>query len=212
MHRFLLIGATLLLAPAAQAAILWQATLPGGGGGPVYFDDFISLPSVTASGSTWIGISGGTITSADWHIDGELTKLWWELISEDDEGNQEIYLNGNEYIYSNGCTVTPGAPSCSSAGLLSRLHNNTVRVDFTAPVSYNNCFPFDGQFDTDCAKIYNLGGAGFSIEANGPGDITLTIHDTAIPGAVPEPAGWALLIAGFGLTGAVLRRRRLRNA
>jgi hypothetical protein len=28
--------------------------------------------------------------------------------------------------------------------------------------------------------------------------------------AVPEPANWALLIAGFGLTGAALRRRRYR--
>ena len=27
------------------------------------------------------------------------------------------------------------------------------------------------------------------------------------PGAVPEPATWAMLIAGFGLTGAALRRR-----
>lgn len=27
-------------------------------------------------------------------------------------------------------------------------------------------------------------------------------------GTVPEPAAWALLIAGFGLTGAMLRRRR----
>ena len=27
-------------------------------------------------------------------------------------------------------------------------------------------------------------------------------------GAVPEPASWALMIAGFGMTGAVLRRRR----
>jgi hypothetical protein len=28
------------------------------------------------------------------------------------------------------------------------------------------------------------------------------------PGGVPEPASWALLIAGFGLTGAAMRRRR----
>ena len=28
--------------------------------------------------------------------------------------------------------------------------------------------------------------------------------------AVPEPASWALMIAGFGLTGAAMRRRRLR--
>ncbi|HET6971707.1 MAG TPA: PEPxxWA-CTERM sorting domain-containing protein [Phenylobacterium sp.] len=31
----------------------------------------------------------------------------------------------------------------------------------------------------------------------------------AVGAAVPEPAAWALMIAGFGLTGATLRRRRL---
>jgi hypothetical protein len=31
---------------------------------------------------------------------------------------------------------------------------------------------------------------------------------TAAPGAVPEPASWALMIAGFGLAGAALRRRQ----
>lgn len=31
-------------------------------------------------------------------------------------------------------------------------------------------------------------------------------------GAVPEPASWAMLIAGFGLTGATLRRRRPATA
>nr|WP_197042065.1 esterase-like activity of phytase family protein [Sandarakinorhabdus oryzae] len=34
------------------------------------------------------------------------------------------------------------------------------------------------------------------------------LFDSALFG-VPEPASWAMLIAGFGLTGAVLRRRRL---
>lgn len=32
---------------------------------------------------------------------------------------------------------------------------------------------------------------------------------TGFEGAVPEPASWAMLIAGFGLTGAAMRRRRL---
>jgi hypothetical protein len=27
-------------------------------------------------------------------------------------------------------------------------------------------------------------------------------------GVVPEPASWAMLLAGFGLTGAMMRRRR----
>lgn len=32
------------------------------------------------------------------------------------------------------------------------------------------------------------------------------------PGVVPEPATWAMMIAGFGLTGAAIRRRKTRVA
>lgn len=32
------------------------------------------------------------------------------------------------------------------------------------------------------------------------------------PGGVPEPAAWALMLAGFGLTGSVIRRRRVSLA
>ena len=43
-------------------------------------------------------------------------------------------------------------------------------------------------------------------------DITYSVDPTGgvgIPGGpVPEPAAWALMIAGFGLTGAAMRRRR----
>ncbi len=43
------------------------------------------------------------------------------------------------------------------------------------------------------------------------GSITYIYDPIAVPptGGVPEPASWAMLIAGFGLVGAVLRRRRL---
>jgi len=36
------------------------------------------------------------------------------------------------------------------------------------------------------------------------------VHDS-LPG-VPEPASWALMIGGFGMSGAMLRRRRLATA
>lgn len=34
------------------------------------------------------------------------------------------------------------------------------------------------------------------------------VVNEGVPGGVPEPASWALMISGFGLTGAALRRRR----
>jgi hypothetical protein len=33
-------------------------------------------------------------------------------------------------------------------------------------------------------------------------------YETVVPSAVPEPATWAMMIAGFGLAGAAARRRR----
>lgn len=44
---------------------------------------------------------------------------------------------------------------------------------------------------------------------NGHGDF---LDGPAPEGAIPEPASWAMLIAGFGLTGVALRRRRATTA
>jgi hypothetical protein len=42
--------------------------------------------------------------------------------------------------------------------------------------------------------------------------VTGVLSATGTFTAVPEPASWAMLIAGFGLTGAVMRRRRMALA
>ncbi|AGH49271.1 MULTISPECIES: PEPxxWA-CTERM sorting domain-containing protein [Sphingomonadales] len=44
--------------------------------------------------------------------------------------------------------------------------------------------------------------AGVAVKHSTGANLTL-----AIPAAVPEPASWAMMIAGFGLTGAAMRRR-----
>ena len=48
--------------------------------------------------------------------------------------------------------------------------------------------------------------AGLPLQAVGVGNLQLNIIN--IGGAVPEPSSWAMLIIGFGLVGATLRRRR----
>ncbi|MBL8770374.1 MAG: PEPxxWA-CTERM sorting domain-containing protein [Phenylobacterium sp.] len=40
-------------------------------------------------------------------------------------------------------------------------------------------------------------------------DIDSVVDNVSVSAAVPEPAAWALMIAGFGMTGAALRRRPL---
>jgi len=47
---------------------------------------------------------------------------------------------------------------------------------------------------------------GLPLQGVGVGNLQLNIIN--IGGAVPEPSGWAMLIIGFGLVGATLRRRR----
>ncbi len=57
------------------------------------------------------------------------------------------------------------------------------------------------------ALSINFGGAGFQ----GGDDESWAIDNFALfadDGAVPEPATWALMVGGFGIAGAALRRRR----
>ena len=59
----------------------------------------------------------------------------------------------------------------------------------------------NGTFDTGILGLHGGSKAGYVV--------TATFDWANDPsGAVPEPASWALMITGFGLTGAALRRRR----
>jgi len=78
----------------------------------------------------------------------------------------------------------------------------------------NNVLMVDFRFDT-----YSNGGGIYSAFWNHAspygGDINTNFSYTFTGGwvsAVPEPATWAMLIVGFGLAGAQLRRRQVQHA
>ncbi len=106
--------------------------------------------------------------------------------------------------------------------------NGPVAIGFVAPAATSGSIV--GSFDLTKASTYSsgffntLGGgtvagsrSAFLNGLNG-GLQYFNVHTARFPGGeirgqlvlsvVPEPANWALLIAGFGLTGAVMRRRR----
>jgi hypothetical protein len=46
------------------------------------------------------------------------------------------------------------------------------------------------------------------IFSDNSGSLSIQVDGSTAPGGVPEPATWALMLGGFGLAGAALRRRR----
>ena len=210
LARHAAIAAALLAAAAPSSAAIIYQTSTAFSGGQAFLSDYLTVPQVLTSGSTWVGVSLGTIDYGGWTIDGEEAKLWWEPIPTDD--GEIPYLNGNEYLWSPTCSSTLGAPACSDGGALSTLlSGNLLRGDLSVPPSFNTCYPFNGVYYVDCADSFTVNGVAVDLSvlarvADGT-SVTFTFYD-ADPTVVPEPAAWAMMIAGFGLVGAALRRRK----
>ena len=116
------------------------------------------------------------------------------------------------------CTAAPGTGLAGVAtqvpsfagfplGVTSGTFSNTF--DLTLASTYNPAFITANGGTVASAEAVLLSG----IDA---GRSYFNIHTTAFPGgeirgfltAAPEPGTWALMIIGFGLAGATLRRRR----
>ena len=71
-------------------------------------------------------------------------------------------------------------------------------------VGISNAFgSFDTRFDSGSLEVIGTSSGVFATER------TLTVSNVeSVPGAVPEPATWAMMLLGFGGMGVSLRRRR----
>jgi hypothetical protein len=116
------------------------------------------------------------------------------------------------------CTAVPGTGTAGVAtqlpsfvgfplGVTSGTFSNTF--DLTLASSWNPAFVTANGGTTAGAEAALLAGSA-------AGSAYFNIHTTTFPGGeirgfltpVPEPGAWAIMILGFGLAGATLRRRR----
>lgn len=182
-----------LAVPAAAAIFAFEAILdgasetpanasPGTGFARVIFDDIAQTMSVEAQFQDLIG----TTTAA--HIHGPTAVA--------EAGTAGVMTATPSF---------PGFPLGVTSGSFSNVFDMTLASSYNA--SFLNNLTNQGSVTTASDTM---------LTAMREGRAYFNVHTTQFGGgeirgfltAVPEPGTWALMIAGFGMTGAMLRSRR----
>jgi len=117
--------------------------------------------------------------------------------------------NGNWWEYGVGVTLStsfPSLPSGTAYAVTPDILISTLTANIGRPAS------FGASWDTYYFKYE--GGVGRQVYTDGLSwsNPTATLTTVAVLPDAPEPATWAMMVAGFGLLGIALRRnRRLRT-
>jgi hypothetical protein len=199
MARILAIAAAAALfgSAGAQAAVLFDApaAIPQQADNTDYLVNFAAPGGLANLSFTINGYA--SLDGQNWYEDDftltlnglDIFRGTWNLGGG---GADAIYLNPLGFtannISGNGTDVTWAGGQVNVAGVVNLIAGtNTLKFNYSA-LPYN-----EGQ---------NAGWQDMGDESWGVEKILVT---TA---GVPEPASWALMIGGFGLAGAALRRRR----
>lgn len=171
----------------------------------------------------------GTCTDCQLKADGSYSTATATLVVQNyiADGTHEL-TNANfvSFTYSsniNGFTSSPD--TASDADTVYRFSNTLSGVLGTAPgayrVSFGEIFSYEGNpletttFDTYTDATFNFydsysGGCEGLVCTSDQGVSGFWNGTPATNGAVPEPATWASMIAGFAMVGAGMRRRRAK--
>ena len=94
---------------------------------------------------------------------------------------------------------------------LNATGNLLATLDLSAQFNQNCAGDPNGAYCNWTAVGVNFGGTAYSIDFGGTANRVAFDNITfgsANPGGVPEPAAWAMMLAGFGLVGGAMRRRQ----
>ncbi len=203
MKHILLATAAMLAATSAQAATLYSNPLLTGAIASPGAVSFTAISPVGQSGALSFNLDGfKTLDGLNFYEDDFTLKL---------NGTSILSLSynlgggGANQIFTNtyGATVTGGDPNPNNiGGNGGQLQISLAGLPLT---SGSNTFSF--SYDSPSGDA--LGGTGGHAGPQGTGDEAWGVSSVLLSAesAVPEPASWALMLVGFGMAGAALRRR-----
>jgi hypothetical protein len=209
-------AAVALIAGGAQAAVLYDNG-PGDytvvaftiNYGFTVADSFVLGAGATVTGftfDTW-AFPGDTLTGIDWAIS---STPFGAAIASGTAATSYNFLSSNGFGYDIAHNVVSIAGVALTAGSY-YLNLGNAQVPGGDPIYWDaNSGPSDA-WQTGGAGTYNLANNGFCADGQTCSE-TFTILGGGKDGTVPEPASWALMVAGFGLVGGALRRRTVAIA
>lgn len=210
--RLLAAGAALALAMPAQSALILglfntgtdatNTALPGGNGvtDPHYTVVETGLPAVTFYQSPYVANDADSrwISWSPTGGPGRATTTYRTTFSLAGFDPATVTISGLWAVDNFGRILLNGAETGQS------LPN--AALSFTQLNGFSINSGFVSGLNTLDFVVQELGsGTGLRVD-------NLTGRATALDDAIPEPATWALMIAGFGLAGIALRSRRTNRA
>ena len=215
------VGLLATLALAAPAAASVSLVVNGVDG------TFTSLEP-RSPGVYGVELRGGRAGAADWEI---AAGNWTSEAGRFNQGEFNWAASSDPYAFTlnwtaSGLSFTVGGVTVTDAGVGrgAPLVGNTLKVDLKGVSSFNLAAIDGVTFNQSWSAPQSLlffsadawGGNGFTATGtldieNGGGSrngINFKVGNFTPNGVIPEPATWAMMIAGFGLVGASMRRRR----
>ncbi len=170
----------------------------------------ISYRSVASNGSmTTVGAARswtteyGNLTDVIWGAEGGTLEIAFSLLAP----NTQITLNSVDYAAWGGANVQTQIALYSFGSLGGFFLPLLPSGALTAPTEGHATWA--PNFTSANGFILHFGPDGYN---GGLDNLTFTISNVNVGGAVPEPTTWLSMILGFGLVGAAARRSMARSA